>query len=182
MSASAMGIVYLMRGLPGCGKSHRAKRLAGESGIVLETDEFFYTQVGSDTTSYDYDKKLLPTARQWNFSRMGDAIGSKTSPIVIDRGNGLNRETREFAVYAREHGYEVQLAEPDSPWWQELRVLLKYKQFVADALFDTWAQKLAASTKDTHRVPASVIRNWIRHWRHDLTVEQIFAFEEKSEA
>ena len=109
-----------------------------------------------------------------------EAIALKVSPIVIDRGNGLNRETREFAVYAREYGYEVQLAEPDSPWWLELRVLLKYKQFVADQFFDTWAQKLAASSEDTHRVPASLIRNWMRHCRHDLTVEQIFVFEEKS--
>ena len=52
-----------MRGLPGCGKSHMARRLAGDAGIVLETDEYFYTQVGNDPTSYDYDGDLLPAAR-----------------------------------------------------------------------------------------------------------------------
>ena len=174
-------IVYLMRGLPACGKSHTARRLAGEQGIVLETDQYFYTQVGDDPTKYDYSEALLPAAREWNLDRFRHAIAREISPIVIDRGNGLNPETREYALAAVEHGYQVTLAEPDSPWWQELRVLLKYKQFVADALFDTWAQKLAASTKDTHRVSASVIRNWIRHWRHYLTVEQIFAVEERSE-
>lgn len=35
------GIVYLMRGLPSTGKSHTARRLAGDSGRVCETDEFF---------------------------------------------------------------------------------------------------------------------------------------------
>ena len=166
-----------MRGLPASGKSHRAKRLAGVDGVVLETDEFFYTQVGSDRAQYDYDEKLLSAARQWNLGRMQEAIATEVSPIVIDRGNGLNPETREFAAYAVAHGYDVELAEPDSAWWQELRVLLKYKEFVADALFDSWAQRLADSTRDEHRVPASLIRSWMRHWRHDLTIEQILKCE-----
>ena len=58
-------VVYLMRGLPACGKSHRARRLAGADGVVLETDQYFYTQVGEDPGHYDYDKELLPRARQW---------------------------------------------------------------------------------------------------------------------
>jgi hypothetical protein len=173
MDTETTNIVYLMRGLPGCGKSHRAKRLAGENGLVLETDEYFYTQVGTDSTHYDYDKSLLPAARQWNLSRLRDALAAGISPIVIDRGNGLNSETREFAVCAVEQGYKVELAEPDSSWWQELRVLLKYKEFVAEKLFDAWAQKLADSTRAGHRVPASTIRSWMQSWRHDVTVGQI---------
>jgi hypothetical protein len=102
-----------------------------------------------------------------------DAITRGISPIVIDRGNGLNSETREFALYATENGYQVQLVEPDSSWWLELRVLLKYKEFVSEVLFDEWAEKLSAITKDSHRVPASTIRGWMKHWRHDLTVQQI---------
>ena len=178
MNVEPLKIVYLMRGLPGCGKSHRAKRLAGANGIVLETDEYFYTQVGSDTSRCNYNRNLLPAARQWNLSRMLESIAASVSPIVIDRGKGLNSETREFAACAVEHGCAVELAEPDSSWWQELRVLLKYKEFVADRLFDAWAQRLAESTRDTHRVPASTIRDWMRHWRHDLTVEQILKCNE----
>jgi len=30
--------VYLMRGLPSSGKSHTARQLAGQTGIVCETD------------------------------------------------------------------------------------------------------------------------------------------------
>ncbi len=101
------------------------------------------------------------------------ALAAGISPIVVDRGNGLNAETREFAAMAIEHGYAVELAEPDSSWWRDLRVLLKYKEFVDEKFFDAWAQKLAQSTRDDHRVPASTIRNWMQHWRHDLTVDQI---------
>jgi len=168
-----------MRGLPACGKSHRARRLADSDGIVLETDQYFYTQVGGDPASYDYDADLLPQARAWNLARFHQAISKGITPIVVDRGNGLNPESREYAVYAVENGYEVELAEPDSPWWQELRVLLKYKQHVADDLFDAWARKLADATRDTHRVPAATIRSWMRHWRFDLTVEDILQCQDR---
>jgi len=166
-------IVYLMRGLPACGKSHLARRLAGDEGVVLETDQFFYTQVGDDPARYDYSKELLTTAREWNLDRFRHAIAQGISPIVVDRGNGLNQETQAYACYALEQGYQVELAEPDSPWWQELRVLLKYKQHVDGELFDAWATRLADATRDTHRVPASTIRHWMSAWRYDLTVDAI---------
>ena len=108
-------------------------------------------------------------------ARFQQAIAQAISPIVVDRGNGLNPETREYAIYAVEHGYDVELAEPDSPWWNELRVLLKYKQNVDDKLFDAWSKRLAEATRDTHRVPASTIRHWMTSWRHDVTVPAILA-------
>lgn len=166
-------IVYLMRGLPACGKSHKAARLAGQVGVVLETDQYFYSQAGNDPLRYDYHDNLLPVAREWNLKRFREAIARGDSPIVVDRGNGLNFETRAYAAFAVEHGYEVQLAEPDSTWWQELRVLLKYRKYVADELLDVWARKLADATRDDHRVPAETIRRWMAAWRYDLTVAEI---------
>lgn len=142
---------------------------------MLETDEYFFTQVGDDPGSYDYSEEHLPLARQWNLKRFQDAVLQGVSPVVVDRGNGLNRETQAYAAFAIEHGYHVELAEPDSPWWQELRVLLKYKEYVAGELFDAWARRLAESTRSTHRVPTATIRHWMACWRHDVTVEQILA-------
>ena len=164
-----------MRGLPGCGKSHMARRLAGDAGIVFETDEYFYTQVGDNPASYDYDGDLLPAAREWNLARFREAVLNGVTPIVVDRGNGLNPETREYAAFAAQNNYKVTLAEPDSPWWIEIRVLLKYKQFVDGKLLDLWAKKLADSTRDGHRVPSKTIRHWMSSWKHDLTVEDILA-------
>lgn len=169
--------VYLMRGLPGCGKSHRAHRLAGDTGIVLETDQYFYTEIGDDPKQYDYKHDLLPVAREWNLKRFRNAVDKGVTPIVVDRGNGLNPETREYAVYAAEQGYELELAEPDSPWWQELRVLLKYRPYIDGRLMDAWAEKLANATRQTHRVPADTIRRWMSHWRFDLTVAEILNYE-----
>lgn len=170
--------VFLMRGLPACGKSHKARELAGPEGVVLETDQYFYTEVGFDQRSYDYDNALLPAARQWNFDRFCRAVAEGVSPIVVDRGNGLNAETKRYAAHASKNGFVVELAEPDSSWWYELRVLLKYREYVDDRLFDAWAEQLADATKETHRMPSATIRHWMSRWRHDLTVEEILAFEQ----
>jgi hypothetical protein len=150
-----------------------ARRLAGPEGVVLETDEYFYKQVGNDPERYDYSKQLLPTARDWNFHRFGQALAEGISPIVVDRGNGLNPETRRYVLLAQEQGYHVEFREPDSPWWQELRVLLKYKEHVAPELLDFWAESLAERSRKTHRVPVATIRRWMQSWRSDLTVEDV---------
>jgi len=176
--AKEQPVVYLMRGLPACGKSHVAGRLAIDRGVICETDEYFYSHVGDDPTRYDYRDDLLDAARHWNFSRFSQALHERRTPIVVDRGNGLNCETRKYAVLALEHGYQVELREPDSPWWQELRVLLKYRQYVAPELFEQWADVLAEKSRYTHRVPASTILRWMHSWKPDLTVDEILTFED----
>jgi len=167
-------IVYLMRGLPARGKSHTAKQLAGNIGIVLETDQYFYTQVGDSATQYDYSDELLSVARDWIFKRFERAVTESISPIVINRGNGLNVETQVFARHAVEHGYRVELKEPESVWWQEIRILLKYKHVTKEILYQ-WADRLANASRSTHHVPVSTIRRWMDKWKHDPTVEEILS-------
>jgi hypothetical protein len=146
--------------------------LCAEGGIVCETDEYFYTQVGDNPKRYDYHKELLPEARHWNLERFKRAVDDGVSPIIVDRGNGRNRESQEYARYAADRDYWVELKEPESEWWQEIRVLLKYKHITREILYQ-WADRLAEMSRQTHRVPASTIRTWMDHWKHDLTVEDI---------
>jgi len=171
--------VYLMRGLPSCGKSFTARKLAGQGGAVFETDEYFYMRVGDNPTRFDYDADLWPQARQWNFDRFTQAVDDGRYPIVGDRGNGLNLETQRYALYAAERGYDVELAEPASEWWQEIRVLLKYKD-ITEQILDEWADRLAKKNRETHRTPASTIRRWMGKWRHDLTVDDILKYRHRA--
>jgi hypothetical protein len=176
--AMADRVVYLMRGLPSCGKSRRARELAGSTGLACETDDFFHTQVGEITEKYDYDSDRQQEARDWNFDRFAAAVDASVDPVVVDRGNGLNLETQRYAIYAVDRGYTVQIAEPDSPWWHEIRVLLKYKQHTMPVL-EEWAIKLATKNRPTHRTPAKTIRRWMKNWRPDVTVEAILNYKER---
>ena len=168
--------VFLMRGLPSCGKSHTSRVLAGPSGVICETDKFFFTEVGGDPSRFDYDVNRSQEARQWNFDNFVAAIDAGRGLVVVDRGNGLNMETKRFAIYAVEREYQVEFAEPRSEWWQELRVLLKYKDATSEIL-DQWALRLAKLNRSTHRTPATTIRRWMSKWRHGLTVEDVLNFE-----
>lgn len=178
--AVADRVVYLMRGLPSCGKSRRALALAGAMGIVCETDEFFHTQVGETTVDYSYASERLQEARDWNFDRFTAAVDANVSPVVVDRGNGLNLETQRYARHAMARGYTVVIAEPDSPWWQEIRVLLKYKEHTMPVL-EEWAEQLAQKNRSTHRTPAKTIRRWMKNWRSDVTVDAILNYRERKD-
>src|SRR5688500_11292648 len=101
-------IVYLMRGLPSCGKSTTAKKLAGATGVICETDEYFYTQVGDDPTKFDYRAELMEDARRWNFERFKKAIDGGVSPVIVDRGNSRSLESQQYIFYAMERGYKVE--------------------------------------------------------------------------
>ena len=169
-------VIYLMRGLPSSGKSHTAKILAGQKGVVLETDEYFYTQVGNDPTHYDYQHKLLGEARQWNYERFKQGIAKGITPIIVDRGNSLATETQIYARYAVDHDYQVELREPDSEWWQEIRVLLKYKQVTQPVLWK-WADVLSRMSQSSHRTPVEVIRRRMAKWKSKLTVEDILDYD-----
>ncbi len=169
--------VYMMRGLPSCGKSTTAKKIAGEQGVICETDRYFFECVGDDPNTFDFDSKLMEQARQWNFDRFKAAVEEGRHPIVVDRGNSRNNESKRYVVFAREHGYDVVIQEPESKWWQEIRVLLKYKQVTKPVLYK-WAEKLAEMNLQTHATPADDIKHIMDKWKWNLTVDDILSLDD----
>ena len=147
----------------------------GGSGVICENDEYFYTQVGEDPKHFDYRRELRDEARQWNYERFKQAVDTGRSPIVVDRGNGLSPEFQRYARYAVNHDYDVELREPESEWWQEIRVLLKYKTYTHPIL-DQWSGELTRRSRETHCVPTDVIRCRIDKWKWDLTIDDILNF------
>lgn len=53
-----------MRGLPGSGKSTKAKKIAGNEGVIYSTDDFFMIN-----GKYTYDPKLIGENHEKNFKR-----------------------------------------------------------------------------------------------------------------
>ena len=102
------------------------------------------------------------------------AVDSRKTPIVVDRCNGLNVESYFYACYARNRGYVVELHEPKSRWWLEIRDLLENKELHRREL-DYWAEKLSKMNECSHRTPASAIRECMDRWICDLSVENILS-------
>jgi NEDD4-binding protein 2 len=78
-----------------------------------------------DEGVYKFDIKKLGDAHKWNQERAFVALKEKKSPIVIDNTNLQAWEPRPYVVKALEHGYRVEIREPETPWKKDASELAK---------------------------------------------------------
>lgn len=100
--------LYVMRGLPGSGKSTRAEAIAAAhrshgTVAVLSTDQY-WMRAGV----YAFDATKLPDAHAWNYRRAVQAMDEKTDVVVIDNTNILRRHFSNYIEAARQRGYAVE--------------------------------------------------------------------------
>jgi tRNA uridine 5-carbamoylmethylation protein Kti12 len=98
--------VYLMRGIPGQGKSTIAQTLlAGvrpeETGVIVSADHFFVKPDGT----YDFNPKLLHMAHGLCQSKYLSALQSGTNVIVVDNTNVRRRDFWFYQTNAEENEY-----------------------------------------------------------------------------
>ncbi len=170
-----------MRGLPSCGKSWTAKRIAAEEGgAVIEFDKFFEQSEkgGSPGKKFNWNRAQLPAARRWHFSRVSAAIDMGVSPVVIDDDHRPGSSAKTIAAYAMLHGYKVEFAEPESPWWKTIKPLLEDKEANGEGLAE-WAQKLCILSKATHNVPLRNFVSRMEAWQPSLTLLDLLVWGEE---
>jgi len=143
-------VMYIMRGLPGSGKSTKAEQL-GQGGVVLSTDDFFMVN-----GEYVWDEQALGYAHSWNVRRAKEAAEKRVSPIVIDNTNIKAEYARPYAEIAKDNGYKIEVAEPDTPWKFDVEELAR---------------------RNSHGVPQDRIQNMVDKWEPDLTPDDIMRSE-----
>jgi predicted kinase len=151
--------LYLMRGVSGSGKSTQARTL-GAGGVVLSTDDFFMQE-----GRYVYDSSQIVRAHQWNQQRSEEAMWRGISPIVIDNTMVKAWEGKPYVEQALRYGYQIKIAEPDSPQWK------KFKPGLSDEELALLAQELGQ--KNTHGVPPETIGRMLRGWEPGIRVTDI---------
>ncbi len=140
--------LIIMRGISGSGKSTLAKQL-GQNGVVFSTDEYHMID-----GKYVYNSEKAPEYHLLNQQRAANAMEQGLPLIVIDNTNVTAAQIYPYAVAAIKYGYNVQFAQPNTPW-----------------AFD--AEELAK--RNTHGVPIEVIQDMLYKWESDLTLEKILA-------
>lgn len=167
-----------MRGLPWCGKSTRAKELAGEEGLIFSTDEYFYKHVKPDSPDeYNFNPHFLGKAHEWNQLRAQDAMWNGKPLVIIDNTNTVASEAKPYVIAGTAADYEIVVEEPICPRWLEIHELLLDKKGNKKALKE-WAVKLEDGSKETHNVPAFAIEKMMWRWHNNLTVPQILGDED----
>jgi len=153
--------LILMRGLSGSGKSFLAKQLAGDTGIICSTDDFFMID-----GVYQFDPKKLHENHLKNQEKVEKAMTHNLSPIVVDNTNVMAWENKNYVELAKKYGYSVTIREPESPWWKKY-----FSKQMSEEDKNILAEMLSQKTQ--HDVPKVSIRGGLDRWEHGITEESI---------
>ena len=171
-------IVYFMRGVYACGKSTRAKELAGDTGIVLEVDRYFEVPT-EDGIKYLYREKDAPKALKHVYRELKRAMKLRINPIVMDWDCGLCAFDKKVMKRVIQSGYTPKIAEPKSELWNTLRPMIENKEHVDSNEFAEFAQKLFILNQRTHGVSFEKIFKRIMEWQANVTIDDILNYEEQ---
>ncbi|XP_038618088.1 NEDD4-binding protein 2-like 1 isoform X3 [Tachyglossus aculeatus] len=151
--------LYLLRGLPGAGKTSLARQLKRDfpQALIFSTDDFFVREDGT----YEFNPDFLGEAHKWNQERARTAMRNGESPVIIDNTNLQSWEMRPYAVMALENNYEVIFREPDTRW--------KFN-----------VQELAR--RNIHGVSKEKIRRMKEWYEHGVTFQGVLHSEKPSGA
>ena len=127
--------VYIMRGIPGSGKSTMARKLAGSTGKIHSTDDYFMKN-----GEYVFEPKDLRRNHQLNFEAFKADLALGVSPVIVDNTNTQRWEFQNYVEAAEAAGYEVEVVN-----------------------IPHIDPKLAAQ-RNTHGVPEEAIRRMLSRW------------------
>lgn len=95
------GTMYIMRGIPGSGKS----TIAAGLGLVISADDHFMVE-----GEYRFDPTRIAEAHASCFRRaVLLAQGAKKAPFVIDNTNCTNIEVAPYVLLAQAYGWKHQI-------------------------------------------------------------------------
>lgn len=112
------GDLYIMRGIPGCGKSFRAKQLSERLGNapVFSADNFF-------GEGEEYRRRWTPQTAHLGHrdceSKVLAAMKANAPAVIVDNTNIALQGFRTYLDYATDLDYAVYFVYPNSPWWIE---------------------------------------------------------------
>jgi predicted kinase len=154
--------LIIMRGIPGAGKSTKAKELAGSTGVIHSTDDVIESQ--GDYNSFfqkmfeSKDFKPLSRAHSTNLKNLITSLKEGISPVILDNTNIKQNEPKAAVKAALEMGLSD-----------------KNIKIVDVGTNGLTAEQLAA--RNTHGVPLDKIKSMIESHKGQgvLTVESILS-------
>ena len=145
--------LFILIGIPGSGKSYKAKQLAPLPNI-FSTDNYWINEQGE----YKFDFNKIRHAHEWNQRCAEEAMKEGRSPLAIDNTNLTPKERNPYVEMAIKYGYVWQVIKPDSPWFNEIYPRIISKTFSNDDV-------QVFFEKNTHGVPLDTIRNMMTRWQ-----------------
>lgn len=100
-----MNTITIMQGIPGSGKSTRAKEIAAENGaVIVSADEYFMDLEGN----YVWNQQFLHAAHTF-CQKMAATLMRQGKNVIIDNTNLKERDYRVYVDLASIYGYDVKM-------------------------------------------------------------------------
>ena len=126
-----MKTLYIVRGLPGSGKSSLAKKV---TEIVYSADDFFTNKKGE----YNFNVKLLGKAHEWCWGKVRDAMYLGVEAVAVANTFTQAWEAEKYYQIAEEYGYSVFVIECQNDYGNVHDV----PQESIDAMTERWEKSL----------------------------------------
>jgi len=103
--------LIIMRGLPGSGRTNKAKTL-GIGGVIYSTDEYDFDEIKNDEEKNQHKTEL--------------AMRKGITPIVIDNMNIKAEDMKPYVKLGDMYGYKIKIELPDNGWaWEPKQLAVK---------------------------------------------------------
>jgi predicted kinase len=96
-------ILYIVRGIPGSGKSTFAKTLVTKDYCHKEADMFFIDRDGN----YNFNPSQIKDAHKWCQEEMNLLMRLEHSPVVVSNTFTQEWEMGPYFELAKEYGYKI---------------------------------------------------------------------------
>jgi predicted kinase len=96
-------MLYIVRGIPGSGKSTFAKTLVKKDYCHKEADMFFVDRDGN----YNFEPSKIKDAHQWCQEEMDFLMRLEHSPVVVSNTFTQEWEMKPYFELAKTYGYKV---------------------------------------------------------------------------
>lgn len=137
-------ILYLLRGLPGSGKSTSVQKFINMidyiSFMICSADDWFVDDEGR----YVFDTSKLFAAHKYCKTAARKAMSLQLDFVVVDNTNTTWSEMKDYVKYAIKYNYDIVLVEPKTSW-----------KFDVDILTE----------KNSHGVPRETIKKMLDRWQ-----------------
>jgi len=103
-------VLYIVRGVPGRGKTTFAKKLVGEDFLVCEADKYFINQ---ENGKYEFDISKIKDAHKWcqnmveNYMKDSMINDQYYPEIAVSNTFTQEWEMRPYFELAKTYGYKV---------------------------------------------------------------------------
>jgi predicted kinase len=177
-SPENLNVLVLMRGLPSCGKSYRAKELAGDTGLIFSADNFFGTT--KEEYCANWNVKKLHVAHSVCQRKVRESMQRQLPLVIVDNTNTRIAEMMPYFDMAVQYKYRVQVEEPTSPWWlNDIAPYLLDKKANLDKIEEA-ARFLTKKSEETHCVPYDSILKMLNRYQTQVTFDDLARVYQKN--